>query len=180
MAQAFPGPVRAAVARLPAQAVCAYSPVAMLALSVALQSTVAAERAPSAVSPQSAAAARDQGEPMLDYTVTPLVRVVLASAETAAGRGEKKTGGPLEIGFHREVPAEDAGDFAERLHWFPGDGDTIAGALSVRSPGAAAMRVAIRVRNLGEGEVRFFGGQAGSRFAPVTQARKRRRSGRPS
>ena len=108
-------------------------------------------------------------ELVLDYDTTPLVRIVLPVDRTGAERDVPK-GGPLRIGFHRELPPEYAGDLADRLYWFPDDGDTMVGALSASSPGAAAVRAAVRLRNLGAGEIRFFGAQPGSRFAPVTRA----------
>ena len=141
-----------------------------LALLAASQFGVGAERVASAVSPPNAEGVRDDHALVFDYAVTPLVRIVLPVAETAAKRAARRDRGALRIGFHRELPPEHAGDFSDRLYWLGGDGDTIVGALSIRSPGAVAMRVALRLRNLGNGQIRFFGEAAESRFAPVTRA----------
>ena len=111
--------------------------------------------------------AQDDPELVLDYTVAPLVSIVLANADTIVKRRDQRDGGPFEIGFHRELPPQYAGNLADRLYWLPGDGDTIVGALSVTSPGAAAVRAALRVRNLGDGEIRFFDEQSNSRHAPI-------------
>ncbi len=143
---------------------------AMLALTVASQLAVGAERVPSAVSPQTVTDASGDRELVFDYAVTRLVSIVLPPHDTAVKRQEPTRGGPFDIGFHRQLPPQYSGNFAERLYWLPGDGDTIVGALSLRSPGAAAVRVALRVRNLGDGEIRFFGEPGNSRYVPIGRA----------
>ena len=138
-------------------------------MTLMAQFAFAVERTRSAVSPYDGTGTREDWELTLDYTVASLVRVVLP-IEEATKRQASRRGSPLEIGFHRDPPEEYADELADRLHWLPGDGGAIVGALSVSSPGAASLRLAIRLWNLGDGELRFFGEEPGSRFAPITKA----------
>ena len=66
--------------------------------------------------------------------------------------------GPLRIGFHRDLPAEYQGDLIWRLQWVtdPEDG-SVSAAVTVTSPGALGMRMAIRAQLPPGGTLRFFG-----------------------
>lgn len=142
----------------------------LLALLLTAPLTISAERAPSAVSPVDEAKIASDRELRLDYLSTPLFRIELPIADSVGAKQNIASEvGPLQIGFHRSMPEEYAGELKDRLYWFPGDDDTIVAALTVNSPGAAAMRVALRLQNLGEGEIRFFGERSGTIFVLNTQ-----------
>ena len=65
-------------------------------------------------------------------------------------------GGPLRIGFHRSLPADFQGELAGRLEWTNLSDGGVAGSLTVASPDAAAIRVALSARLPPKGEIRFF------------------------
>ncbi len=70
---------------------------------------------------------------------------------------EDQPPGPLRIGFHRDLPAEYQGDLTDRLQWVtdPEDGSVTA-AVTVMSPTALGMRMAIRAHLPPGGTIRFF------------------------
>ena len=90
-----------------------------------------------------------------------VLRIVLSAADSAGTASAARTGAtpPERIGVHRELPNAFRGDLAPRLDWVPGTGEAIVGAVSVTSPGAAALRTGLRVDLPPGGEMRFFDGQ---------------------
>ena len=68
--------------------------------------------------------------------------------------------GPLRIGLHRDLPTEYRGDLTPLLRWVPdpNDGRMVA-AVTVTSPGAVRVRLAIRAELPPRARIRFFGGE---------------------
>ena len=90
-------------------------------------------------------------------------------AEHAAWEGRERTG-PLQIGFGREIPAAYQDDLAPRLEWTTLSDGSVVSALSVTSPGARALRVAVYASLGPGGELRFFSpGDLGQGFDPLTE-----------
>src|SRR5262245_55633727 len=85
-------------------------------------------------------------------------------------RGPRPGPGPLQVGFTREIPASGA-KFLDpaALIWSSVDGGRVT-AVSVTSPGAAALRLAVAFTRLPAGaEVRFFGLDSSPQvFCPIT------------
>ena len=109
-----------------------------------------------------------------DYSSTPIaLRITLpevTSAEQAAWEGRERTG-PLQIGFGREIPAAWQDDLAPRLEWTTLSDGTLVSALSVTSPGALALRVAVFATLDPGAELRFSGpADLDHHFAPLTQS----------
>ena len=82
-----------------------------------------------------------------------------ADEEQRAAMEEDPGIGPVRIGFHRTPPAEYQGDLTPNLRWVadPEDG-SISAAVTVSSPQALRVRLAIRARLPPGAEVRFFQG----------------------
>lgn len=108
-----------------------------------------------------------------DYTVTPTdlditLPVVTAAQQAELMPEEPASPGPLQLGFGRELPAAYRGDLAPRLAWETRSDGTVVSALSVESPGARALRVALRATLPDGGEIRFFSpADPEERFRPV-------------
>ena len=94
-----------------------------------------------------------------DYSSTPIaLRITLpevTDTEHAAWEGRERTG-PLQIGFGREIPVAYQDDLAPRLSWATLSDGSVVSALSVTSPGAQALRVAVYASLGPGGELRFF------------------------
>ena len=99
--------------------------------------------------------------------------IALPPLDTAGEPSAAETSGspPFRIGVHRDVPIGFRGDLSRRLDWIPTTGGSIASAVSVTSPGAAAMRLGIRADLAAEGEIRFSGGHTDRhrRFPVITR-----------
>ena len=80
---------------------------------------------------------------------------VVSSAEKAAWAKGAETY-PLQIGFGRDLPADCQGDLAPRLTWAQQPDGSVIGALSVVSPGAQSLRVAVQAVLPAGAELRFF------------------------
>ena len=82
-----------------------------------------------------------------------------ADEEQRAAIEENPGIGPLRIGFHRTPPAEYKGDLTPNLRWVadPEDG-SINAAVTVISPQALRVRLAVRARLPPGAEIRFFQG----------------------
>ena len=104
----------------------------------------------------------------LTITLPPITRAQqAASTETE----EPERPGPLQIGFGRDVPDTDRGDLAPRLAWETQSDGSQVSALSVSSPGARAVRVALRGTLAAGAEVLFFSpADPEQRFPPVQPA----------
>ncbi len=89
-----------------------------------------------------------------------------------ARSGSSEAGGPLQIGFGRDLPFEFRGDLADRLAWTELDDGAIVAAVTVTSPGAEALRAGLRARLGSGGEIRFFGGTGAAQRYPVTLTRR--------
>ena len=100
------------------------------------------------------------------------LRIILpqvTSSEQATWAGQRKKQ-PSQIGFGREIPVAYQDDLAPRLTWDTLSDGSLVSALSVTSPGASALRVAVYA-SLGSGaELRFFGlADSAQRFEPLTE-----------
>ena len=110
-----------------------------------------------------------------DYTQTPFALSItlpeVAQAQQAAQTdAASEPHRPLQIGFGRAMPANYQGDLAPRLKWEPQGDGTVVSAFSVSSPGARALRVAVRAMLPDGAEVRFFGpGDSEQRFPPAAR-----------
>ena len=106
----------------------------------------------------------------LDYlAVEPGLRIALAAP--AAGRlvPPPAAGKPPRIGFHRALPARFRGELAGRLVWTELADGAVVGALTVASPGAVAVRLALLAQLPAQAEIRFFNpAESGRRFRVVT------------
>ena len=79
-----------------------------------------------------------------------------SAREKNASMAQVRDGGPLLIGFHRDVPEGDQGDVVPRLAWRTMSDGTLAAALLVSSPQATSVRVAVRAELPPGGTLRFF------------------------
>ena len=109
-----------------------------------------------------------------DYSSTPIpLRITLpevTDAEDADWEGRERTV-PLQIGFGREIPAAYQDDLAPRLTWVTLSDGRLVSALSVTSPGARALRVAVYASLDPGAELRFSGpADLDHHFAPLTQS----------
>ena len=108
-----------------------------------------------------------------DDATTPTAFSISLPAVTDAEQAEwalRDRTGPRQIGFGREIPAAYQDDLAPRLEWVTRSDGTLVGAVSVTSPGAQALRVAVSAV-LGPGAtLRFFHpADPDQRFEPLTQ-----------
>ena len=120
---------------------------------VAVKGEFGPERAVAAVAPKLRLEQLGALDTALATTLPPLSQQQQSVMTEAPGVG------PLRIGFHRDVPAEYRGDLAPRLRWVtdPNDG-SITAAVTVTSPGAVRVRLAIRAELPPGAQIRFFGG----------------------
>src|SRR5262249_26693481 len=97
----------------------------------------------------------------LTYGAGGIANSVVLPAASPADLRPRRAGEPLQIGFNRDIPTDLAPSLApERWVWTRA-GEGAVTALSVRSPGAVALRLALDVRTLPAGaELRFFGGDS--------------------
>ena len=99
----------------------------------------------------------------LDFSAAPAVlRIVLPAVDAVSRRSEAEARDrrPLQIGFPRAMPRDYRGDLSPLIDWISFDDGSIGGAVSVTSPGAQALRAAIRAALGSGGEIRFFEGSA--------------------
>ena len=107
----------------------------------------------------------------LDFSAAPAVlRIVLPAvdAESKQSEAEARDRRPLRIGFPRAIPADYRRDLTPLIDWTSFDDGSIGGAVTVTSPGAKALRAAIRAELSAGGEIRFFGGNAADGTADGT------------
>ena len=107
-----------------------------------------------------------------DYSSTPIALRLpeVTDTEHADWEGRERTV-PLQIGFGREIPTAWQDDLAPRLEWTTLSDGRLVSALSVTSPGAQALRVAIYVSLDPGAELRFSGpADLDQRFDPLTQS----------
>ena len=108
----------------------------------------------------------------LDYSaVEPGMRIALTPPEAERLASPPTLGGPLRIGFHRALPVRFQGELAGRLAWTDLPDGGVVGSLTVASPDAAAIRLALSARLPHQGEIRFFKPDEPARSFPVTTAR---------
>lgn len=108
----------------------------------------------------------------LDYRVVePGMRIALARPEKERLAPSPASGGPLRIGFHRALPARFQGELAGRLEWTNLADGGVVGSLTVASPNAAAIRLALSAQLPPRGEIRYFKPDELGRRFPVTTAR---------
>lgn len=109
-----------------------------------------------------------------DYAHTPIALSITlpptthAQQAASAGTQEPKRPGPLQIGFGRTLPGTYQGDLVQRLTWETRSDGTAISALSVASPEARALRIALRGTLPTGAEVRFFSlADPEQRFPPI-------------
>lgn len=87
------------------------------------------------------------------------VALPAAKEEERAAMEEDSGVGPMRVGFHRTPPTEYTGDLTSRLRWVtdPADG-SISAAVTVTSPQALRVRLALRARLPPGAKIRFFHG----------------------
>lgn len=96
----------------------------------------------------------------MDYSRVAVARSIvlpaIADVEATEESHLPEPGQPLRIGVGRQLPAMERGDLAETVSWTAlADGGRVA-AFSVRSPGAGAIRVAVRAALPPGAALRFF------------------------
>ncbi len=106
-----------------------------------------------------------------DYSRLPVGTVIALpalSAEKAAARlAAAEPRAPLQIGFARQLPEASRGNLAASAGWVGLPGGGRLASFSVRSPGAASLRLAIRARLPEGSSIRFFAaGKPGERYPP--------------
>ena len=107
---------------------------------------------------------RDYADTPIALTIT-LPPISRAQQAAAAGTKEPERHGPLQIGFGRALPGAYQDDLAQRLTWDTRSDGTVVSALSVSSPDAHALRIALRGTLPTGAEVRFFNpADQGQRF----------------
>ena len=106
----------------------------------------------------------------LDYlAVEPGLRIALARPEAERLAPPAAAGRPPRIGFHRVLPARYQGELAGRLNWTDLADGSMVGSLTVASPGAVAVRLALMAQLPAQAEIRFFRPDApAGRFRVVT------------
>ena len=152
--------------------------VVALAAAACLTPTVLADRIESR---QVSAATTARAEPRpaswqtrLDYSqVTPTLEIVLSSPgdmEETVGRSESRPRTPLQVGFRRQLPERHQGDLASSATWSVlSDGSQVA-SISVQSPGAARLRLALQAVLPAAARIRFFGpGTEPRRYPPYSR-----------
>ena len=83
---------------------------------------------------------------------------------------EQRENQPSQIGFGREIPAAYQDDLAPRLTWDTLSDGSLVSALSVTSPGAQSLRIAVYATLSTGAELRFFSlADSAQRFEPLTQ-----------
>ena len=93
----------------------------------------------------------------LDYlAVEPGLRIALTRPEAERLAPPAAAGRPPRIGFHRALPARYQGELAGRLVWTDLADGGVVGALTVASPGAVAVRLALMAQLPAQAEIRFF------------------------
>ena len=104
------------------------------------------------------------------YVAGGIANSVILPAALQADLQPSQNGGPLKIGFNRDIPSALAGTLESRNWAWAAANDGLVAALSVRSPGAAALRLGLEVRDLPPNtELRFFGFTADAEvFGPFT------------
>ena len=108
-----------------------------------------------------------------DDTSTSIALRIILPEVTSSERAtwtEQRENEPSQIGFGREIPAVYQDDLASRLTWDTLSDGSLVSALSVSSPGASALRVAVYA-SLGSGaELRFFSlADLEQHFDPLTE-----------
>ncbi len=116
--------------------------------------------------PQVQSLTQDSASPLIALRII-LPQVTSSEQATWTEQREKQ---PSQIGFGREIPAAYQDDLAPRLTWDTLSDGSLVSALSVTSPGASALRVAVYA-SLGAGtELRFFSlADSAQHFEPLTQ-----------
>ena len=102
----------------------------------------------------------------LDYSTSPVALSILL-AKAQAQEVSVRVDRGFQIGFDRRTPDELRGDMAGRIHWQVAEDGTVVGAMTVKSPEAKEMRIAVQVELPTGSEVRFFGLQGIDRRYPV-------------
>ena len=110
-----------------------------------------------------------------DYSATPApLHIVLPpmgkTERQKQPAANARTVGPLQIGLERDMPSELRSDISPRLEWTALEDGSFVGAVSITSPDASAMRMAIHADLAAGGEIRFFGEYPDQRFPVFTQS----------
>ena len=71
---------------------------------------------------------------------------------------EWKNNRPLQIGLHRALPKQYKDNLSKRINWVSLNDGSIAGAITVMSTNASAIRIGIHAELVAGSEIRFFNG----------------------
>ena len=89
--------------------------------------------------------------------------------ETSVPKKLSQPGEPLQVGFERHLPEEHQKDLVPQMDWITLDDGTLAGTVSVTSPGALSMRMGAIADLPPGGEMRFIGLDAEQQFPVITR-----------
>ena len=130
-------------------------------------------RVPGAVSPVTEIKRQDESRaPKRGYSGAPAgLHVVLPPPSAEEEKRARQPSNPklVVIGFHRDVPADFAGNLSPAIDWSERADGSFVGSVHVTSPEAASLRVGIRADLPLGGEVRFFGPGPDEHFPASTR-----------
>ena len=108
-----------------------------------------------------------------DYAKAPVAMRIMLPAMNRAKQAvaqHKTNNPPLQIGFGRALPASYRGNLAAQLPWDKQHDGSVVSALSLTSPGAKALRIALRAKLPAGAELRFFSpSNTKQRLPPLTR-----------
>ncbi len=111
-----------------------------------------------------------QTQPLLSSPTTLRITLPEVTNSERTAWTEQQENQPPQIGFGRKIPSTYQGDLGPRLQWTTLSDGRLVSALSVTSPRASALRVAVYASLDPGAELRFFSpADHSQRFAPLTQ-----------
>ncbi len=139
---------------------------------LALAQSMGSREVPADIAPVQAKSRALASQTRLNYGTVPIgLQIALAPIGKDQAKDAKDGGKPripLQIGFPRSMPESHQGDLAARAEWTTLPNGARVTSLTLRSPGAARLRVALRAVLPEGGVVRFFGlGDEGESAYPV-------------
>lgn len=142
------------------------SPAVLAALALSVAALPAARANVAEAEVQSPARAMPHAAPLPAASATVLT---LPPAVPPKALGESRPGAPLQLGFGREVPALATPESAARhLSWERAANGASVAAIRIESPGAQALRAALRVESLPPGTRLSFQGREAEPFVVPT------------
>ena len=100
----------------------------------------------------------------------PSLRIDMPPPARQSDAARQRLGGPLRIGFHRDVPPAFRGNLLPRLEWTTAPSGELIAALLVSSPGAVSVRLGLRAKLPPGARVGFFQPDAAGSAAPAIAA----------